>query len=568
MTGVSVNSPRTGISHRSADDWLVLALLTGFGAFFLFTVILPVWTIFWRSLHDRAGLFVGFTNYYDYFGNPALLRSIWNSLVVAFSTTIIVISLAFTYAYALTRSCMRGRSFFKAMAMVPLLTPGLLKAIALVYFFGNQGIFKEILMGYPLYGPVGIVMASTLWTLPHAIMIISASLLLSDARLYEAARSLKAGPIRTFLTVTLPNVRYGLMATGIFVFVRVLTDFGIPKVIGGNYSVLATDIYKEVVGQQNFEMGAVVSIVLLIPALLAFMLDRYVSKRQSSSFGARSVVATPTASAWFDRCMWIYCATIATVMLAVIAMGQFAALVKFWPYNLELTLDHYRFDMEGVGLENFKNSLILSFWVATIGTAATFVSAYLVEKPRTFQGARQFIQALALLPMAIPGLVLGLGFLLVVNKPGSFFDGLYGTIALLVIATLTHYYTVTHLTSLTALKQLDKEFESVAISLKVPLTKFFFRITVPMCAPSLVEIWGYLFLNSMTSVSTVIFLYGIHSRLASLAVVHMDEAGRLASAAAMAMLIVYACIVVRIFQMLISKFLLRRLQSWRLSSNP
>lgn len=563
-------APAAGRSwgRRSGDDWLVVALLVGFGIFFLATVVLPVGTILWRSLHDARGGFVGLANYEAYFASPALLQSLVNSLVVASVSTVLVVGLAFGYAYALTRSCMPGRPFFKAMAMVPLLTPGLLKAIALVYWFGNQGLLKGALMGYPLYGPIGIVMSSVLWTLPHAIMILSASLLLSDARLYEAARSLKAGPVRTFLAVTLPNVRYGLMATGIFVFVRVLTDFGIPKVIGGNYNVLATDIYKEVVGQQNFQMGAVVSIVLLIPALLAFALDRYVSSRQSGSFTARSVAASPRPSRWFDLGMFCYCAIITIIMLAVIGMGQFAALVKFWPYNLSLTLNHYRFDMEGVGWENFVNSLVLAFWVATLGTVTTFVSAYLVEKPRAHGLPRQLLQVVALLPMAIPGLVLGLGFLLVVNSPGSLFGGLYGTMALLVVATLTHYYTVTHLTSLTALKQLDREFESVAFSLKVPLTRFFFKVTVPMCAPTLVEIWSYLFLNAMTSVSTVIFLYGIHTKLASLAVVHMDEAGRLASAAAMAMLIVYACVVVRLLQMLLSKFLLRRLQAWRLPSHP
>jgi iron(III) transport system permease protein len=316
-------------SRRSGDDWLVLALLAGFGLFFLSTVALPVGTILWRSLHDARGGFVGLDNYRAYFANPALLESLGNSLVVASVSTALVVGLAFVYAYALTRSCMPGRPFFKAMAMVPLLTPGLLKAIALVYWFGNQGLLKGALMGYPLYGPIGIVMSSVLWTLPHAIMILSASLLLSDARLYEAARSLKAGPVRTFIAVTLPNIRYGLMATAIFVFVRVLTDFGIPKVIGGNYNVLATDIYKEVVGQQNFGMGAVVSIILLIPALLAFALDRYVSSRQSGSFSARSVAASPRPSRWFDLGMFGYCATITVIMLAVISMGQFAALVKF-----------------------------------------------------------------------------------------------------------------------------------------------------------------------------------------------------------------------------------------------
>ena len=572
MSATAVSPPATpparAVIRRSADDWFVVALLAGYGLFFFLTVLMPVGTIFWRSLHDAKGAFAGLTNYAAYFATPTLLQSLGHSLFVASATTVIVLVLAFAYAYALTRTCMPWRGFFKAMAMVPLLTPGLLKAIALVYWFGNKGVLKGVMLGQPIYGPVGIVMASVLWTLPHAIMILSAALLLSDARLHEAAQSLKAGPWRIFRVITVPAVRYGLMATGLFVFVQVLTDFGIPKVIGGNYNVLATDIYKEVVGQKNFEMGSVVSIVLLLPALLAFVLDRWVSSRQSSAFSARSVALSPRPSPWLDRAMFIYCAFVTLVMLAVIGMGQFAALVKFWPYNLTLTLAHYDFDMEGVGWINFWNSLKLAFWVATLGTAAAFVSAYLVEKPARSGLARQLLQALALLPMAIPGLVLGLGFLLVINQPGSLLGGLYGTLMVLVVATLTHYYTVTHLTSLTALKQLDREFESVSFSLKVPLMRFFFKVTVPMCAPALVEIWSYLFLNAMTSVSTVIFLYGIHTKLASLAVVHMDEAGRLASAAAMAMLIVYACVVVRLLQFLVSQFLLRRLQAWRAPAHP
>ncbi len=274
---------------RDRDDWLVLGLLCAFAVFFLLAVILPIATIFARSLHDATGSFVGFANYESYLASPALLQSVFNSLLVAAWTTVIVVVLAFLYAYALTRSCMRWRTFFKGMAMVPLLTPGLLKAIALVYWFGNQGVLKSLMFGESIYGPIGIVMASVLWTLPHAIMILTAALLLSDARLYEAAESMKAGRARTFWVITLPSVRYGLIATAVFVFIRVLTEFGIPKVIGGKFNVLATDIYKEVVGQQNFEMGSVVSIVLLIPAVLAFMIDRAVSSRQSAGLGGMAL---------------------------------------------------------------------------------------------------------------------------------------------------------------------------------------------------------------------------------------------------------------------------------------
>ena len=548
---------------RDRDDWLVAALIAAYALFFVVALLLPLGMIVSRSLQDASGRFVGLANFATYFATPALSQSITNSMFTAAATTIVVVVLAFTYAYALTRTCMPFKTFFKFMAMLPLLTPGLLKAIALVYWFGNQGVLKSALMGHSIYGPIGIVMASALWTFPHAVIVLSTALLLSDARLYELAEVMKAGRFRTFRVVTLPGVRYGLISTAIFVFVLVLTDFGIPKVIGGNFNVLATDIYKEVIGQQNFEMGAVVSVVLLIPAILAFVIDRMVTRRQVSQLSARSTPYSPKPSPLIDMAMLAFCSTIALFSLAVMGMGQFAALVKFWPYNLTLTLAHYDFNVEGVGFENFRNSLLLALSVATIGSAVVFVGAFIVEKARRDHPMRQVLHACALLPMAVPGLVLGLGYLLFINQPGNPLGVFYGTLMLLVVNTLTHYYPVAHLNALTALKQMDREFEAVGASLKIPLARTFLAVTVPVCSPAILDIWIYLFLNAMTTISSVIFLYGAHTKLASIAVVHMDEAGRLASAAAMAMLIVYVCIIVRVLHVLVSGWLLRSLQRWR-----
>lgn len=560
MTAIAGSSSRILFDR---DRWILIGLIAAYILYLAATIAAPIGLILSRSLHDATGRFVGLANYAAYFSSPALFQSAVNSLLVAAVTTVIVVVMAFAYAYGLTRSCMPARSYFRIMAMAPLVMPGLLKAIALIYWFGNQGVLKSWLMGHSIYGPIGIVMASVLWTLPHAIMLMSAALMLSDARLYEAAESLKASKVRTFWHVTLPGVRYGLVSTGIFVFVSVLTEFGIPKVIGGQFNVLATDIYKEVVGQQNFEMGAVVSIILLAPALVAFAVDRLIASRQAASLTARSVPFSPRPSPWFDMILFVYCAAVTIAMLAILGMGQYAALIRFWPYNLELTLAHYSFDMEGVGWDNFLNSLALATFAATIGTALTFVGAYVVEKPQGLRFGRQLIQAIALLPMAVPGLVLGLGFLLLVNHPGSFLGGLYGTLAILVINTITHYYTVAHLTALTALKQIDREFESVAASLKVPMMRSFWRVTVPICAPALLDIWSYLFLNAITTLSGAIFLYAVHTKLASIAVVHMDEAGRLASAAAMGTLIAYACIAVRLVHGVVSHHILGRVQAWR-----
>lgn len=563
MSGVAASRSATGKIMLSRDDWIVRGLLVLYAGFFLVALVVPLYLMVSRSFKDSAGNFIGLDNYLLYFQTPALSNSISNSFFVAAVSTTIVIAVAFVYAYALTRTCMRFKGFFKIMAMVPLLSPSLLKAIALIYWFGNQGVLKDLLMGHSIYGPIGIIMGSVFWTFPHAVLMISTALAISDMRLYEAADILKAGKVRTFFTVTLPGARYGLISATIVVFILIFTDFGVPKVIGGNYNVLATDIYKEVIGQQNFEMGAVVSVVLLIPAVLAFGIDRFVTRKQTALLSARAVPYAPRPNRWLDNSMLLFCAVVTALTIAVLGMAQYAALVKFWPYNLEFTLEHYAFDIEGAGWENFYNSLMMAGGVAVFGAIIVFTGAFLVDKPRRDHGIRQAIQFVALLPMAIPGLVLGLAYLFFINDPDNPLEFLYGTIIILVVNCLAHFYTVAHLTSMTALKQMDKEFESVSASLKIPLMRSYRRVTVPVCMPTILDVSMYLFLSSMTTVSAVIFLYGPTTKVASVAAIHLAESGDSAVAAAMAMLIVYACIVVRIAHAFASGWLLKRVQAWR-----
>ena len=546
-----------------ADDWVVRVALLVFGAYFLVALVVPLFMMVSRSVRNIHGEFVGLANYVLYFETPALFQSINNSFFVAGLSTVIVIVLAFIYAYALTRTRMPFKGFFRVMVFVPLLSPSLLKAIALVYWFGNQGVLKEVMMGHSIYGPIGIVIASVFWTFPHAFLIISTALSLSDGRLYEAAEALKTSRARVFFTVTLPGVRYGLISAIFVVFILVFTDFGVPKVIGGNYNVLATDIYKEVVGQQNFEMGAVVCMILLIPAVFAFAIDRIATRKQVALLSARAVPYEPKPNRWADRSMLLYCSAMTVLILAVLGMAQYASLVTLWPYNLSLTLEHFQFEFEGFGWSNFFNSLILAGSTAVIGTGLIFVGAYLVEKPRSSFAGRQVVQFLAMLPLTVPGLVLGLSYIFFFNHPANPFGFMYATMAILVMSTVTHFYTVSHLTAVTALKQMDREFESVSASLKVPLRRSFFKVTVPVCMPAILDISIYLFLNAMTTVSAVIFLYSPTTKVASVAAIHMDELGETASAAAMAMLIVYACLTVRLLHLLVTRGLLRRVQAWR-----
>ena len=509
----------------------------------------------------------GLTNFKTYFSTPALFQSVQNSLLIAVIVTVITVSLAFWFAYALARSKMHLKGVFRMVAMMPILVPSLLPGIALLYLFSpRQGMLKALMFGHDINGPIGIVIGSVFFTFPHAMIIISTALSISDARLFEASESLKASRWRTFWTATIPGARYGLFSAAFVVFNLVITDFGLPKVIGGNFNMLAVDIYKQVIGQQNFEMGAVVSIVLLVPALLAFGIDRRMQKKQVALLTSRSVVFEPKPNKPMDWFFFGYASFVAIFIVGIIAVCQFAALIKQWPYNLSLSLKNYDFSrMDGGGWGSYTNSLLLAILTAIIGTVVVFLGAYMVEKTKGFEKGRAIFQGLAMLPMAIPGMVLGIAYIFYFNNPSNPLNFIYGTMIILVVSTVTHFYTVSHLTAVTALKQMDTEFESVSQSLKQPFYKLFWRVTVPVSLPAILNISIYLFVNAMTTVSAVVFLYSTDTALASVAVLNMNDAGDIAPAAAMGMMIFYTNAGARILHALLSKGILARSNAWRKS---
>jgi iron(III) transport system permease protein len=534
------------------------------GLYLVAALALPLGLMLAKSLQGPKEEFVGLANYIRYFSTPALFQSIGNSLWVSILSTVITVPLAFVYAYALTRSRMPFRGFFKTVALVPILVPSLLPGLALVYLFGNQGLFKAALLGRSIYGPIGIVMAEVFTTFPHALLIILAALALADARLYEAAVALRASRPKIFWTVTLPGARYGLISATFVVFTTVVTDFGAPKVIGGQYNVLATDVYKQVIGQQNFQMGAVVSVILLVPAIFAFMVDRRVRRRQVALLSARAVPYEPKPQRLFDLLMLAYCVVTGLAILSIVAVSQFAAVVKFFPYNLTVTWAHYDFDQKGGGgWASYYNSIRLALLTSVVGTVVVFVGAYLVEKARGFALGRGIFHFLAMLPMAVPGLVLGLAYIFFFNHPANPLNVLYRTMTILVINTIVHFYTVGHLTALTALRQMDPEFETVSASLKQPFYRTFWRVTVPVCLPTTLDIAIYMFVNAMTTVSGVVFIYGPKTELASISVLNMDDTGEIASAAAMAMMIFYTNVGARGLHLILARWLEHRTQAWR-----
>ncbi len=535
-------------------------------ALLLLGLAVPLAIVLAKSFLDMRGSLVGLANYAAYFSSPAPFRSIANTAVIAVVSTLVTIPLAFGYAYGIQRSCMPFKDVFRAIAFIPLLTPSLLFALSLVLLFGNQGLLKDLLFGHTIYGPIGIVAGMVFAHFPHTFIVIATALSLTDRRLYEAAESLGASRLRMFRTITLPGAKYGLASAAVISLMLSITDFGIPKVIGGQYDLLATDIYKQVIGQQNFEMGAVVSVILLAAAALAFAFMWLVQQRQVALFTARAVPYEPRRNRAFDALMFAYCSAVALAIVGVIAVAAASSFIKFWPYNLELTLKHYNFDLAaGGGWKAYRNSLELAVWTALAGTAAAFLGAYLVEKSRGMKRTRRLIHVLAATPLAVPGVVLGLAYIFFFNHPASPLRFLYGTMGILVLVTIIHYYSVTYFAILTALKQIDADFESVSDSLKVARLRTMRRVTVPLCMPAILDVSIYYFLGAMTTVSAVVFLYGTHTNLASVAVLNMDDQGEFGYATAMAIVIVATCVAARIVHYLLTRGVHRRSQAWRIA---
>ncbi len=558
----------------TAEDWIIRIALLLAVVWLSVGVVLPLLPLVTRSLQSTDGTWVGLSNYWRYLTTPSLLQSFGNSFYIAIATTFFSVSLAFVYAYALTRTAMPGKGVFRLLSLLPLYIPPLAHAIGLIYLFGNQGLITGAGWNIQLYGPTGIIIGEFFYCFPQAVIILTAALSLTDARLYEAAQALRTSSLRTFLTVTLPSVKYGLISAIFVCFILAFTDFGVPKVVGGDYNVLATDIYKQVIGQQNFSMGATISVFLLVPAVLAFVIERLVQRRQTALVSAKAVPLQPKPNPGLDWLMFVCCSLIASAAVIIFATVIFASLVKVWPYDFSLGFRNYDFSrVGGGGYRAYWNSVRMSFYTAALGTILVFAIAYLVEKTRGLKWLRSVTYFLSTVPLALPGLVLGLAYVFFFNQRAfkiPFTDyalvnplnGLYSTMAILVLCTIIHFSTVCFLTASTALKQLDPEFESVSASLSVPFYRTFWRVTVPLCLPAILDIGIYFFINAMVTVSAVIFLYPPALPLAAVAIVNMDDAGDVSAAAAMSVLIVLTSLGVKVIYWFLTRGLHHRTQAW------
>ncbi|MDC5407793.1 putative 2-aminoethylphosphonate ABC transporter permease subunit [Acinetobacter baumannii] len=531
-------------------------------------IIAPLIMLFETAFFDENQNFVGLKNFYNYFASPALLSSVFNSVWVACAATVITVFLASIYAFALTNVNIKGKGFFKLVAFLPILAPSLLPSLALVYLFGKQGVFKPLLGDIQIYGPIGILISYCFWLFPAILMLMMVSFRSVDQRLIEASLSLGKNIWKTHYHVTLPAIRYGLISASLVAFIYVLTDFGIPKVIGGSFNMMALDVYKQIIGQQNMSMGAVISILLLLPAVFVFIFDRIQNKRHArfQAFQAKPYVSASNKK--LEVVLSIFCGLVSAAILLIIFTAVLASFIQSWPYDLSLTLAHYSFEyVDGGGWAAYFNSVRMALFSTVFGTALIFMVALLTERFKAHPLIKNYVQALVLLPLAVPGLVLGIAYILFFNQQSNPLNVLYGTMTILVISTIVHYYTVPHLTLTNAIKQIPLQLDQAAQTLGTSKWKTFWKVYLPMCFPALCDVSVYIFVNAMTTVSAAIFLYSPDTSLAAVAVLNMDDAGDTVAAVAMSILILTTSCVVKLIHWLFTRKIMARSQQWRESAH-
>ena len=558
----------TLLSSDNIFTGVITALLLAILALFLLYPVVDIC----RLSFFKDGVFT-IQNYLDYFSNPRIFRSFYNSMFVSAVTMVITTVLAFFFAYGLTRTTMPAKGLFFTISTLPLIAPTIIQALALILLFGRNGLITRYLLGtdWNIYGAAGIIVGEILYCFPNALFILYTTLSAVDTRLDEAAQSLGASSLKTFWKVTLPAAKYGIASAAALTFNLTITDFGIPVVIGGNYSVLATEIVSQVFGLQRFDLGATIGVILLIPSIMAFMINYYLTRKSYAMISGQARPFLPPSRPLKKWAFTLYSALISACILLVFVTVFFGSFVRTWPYDFSLTLAHFDFpslgasvplwtafwqsvlptgplrDMIAIKYAPIWTSLMVSLVVAIVGASVTLVAAYIIEKKKP--RGEQLLYSLSVLPAAIPGVVLGLGYVLAFNKPYFF---IYGTVWIIIINVIIANFTLGILSGTANMKQIDKSVEEAAVSLGAGPVTTFIRIIFPLSKVAFLSTATFFFMRGMTTISAVLFLVSAKIKLAAIEIIFLDVDGRTASANAMCTVVVLVVVLFLVIMRLVT----------------
>ncbi len=471
-----------------------------------------------------------------FFSRTRYLRTLRNSLVMAALSTVSATFVGFCFAYALSRPNFPGKTFFRVTSILPLISPPFVAGLALILLLGRRGIITHGLLGVDvsMYGWHGLWLAQTMAYYPIAAMTLSGVLKSLNPTLEYAAQDLGQSRWGIFKTVVLPMTIPGIAGAALLVSMLSLSDFGNPMVIGGPFRVMAVEAYVQVVGMQNLGMAAAISVVLLVPSLLFFLIQRYwVGRRQYTSVsgkgGGLDPIELPTAVKWALFAFLSFVSLFVVAIFVVIVWGAFA---RTWGFDWSLTLDNFEFTFLA-RLGHIWNSVRFSL-AAGFGTAVFAVIAAYVLLRKRFVGMKAF-DFLVVLPAALPGTLVGIAYIFAFNRPPLV---LTGTGLIIILSMAIRNVPVGYRTALAGLQQIDISIEESAADGGANTFQILKDITLPLLKTAFTVTLVYTFVRSMNTVSAVVFLVAAGTNVATTSILGLSEHGYWGEAAAMATILI------------------------------
>lgn len=517
---------------------------------FLF-ILLPLTAVFLRSIGIGGD---GFTleHYQQFFQRPVYFEALLNSIGVGVISTTIIICISVPFALYVTRTRSAISKVYRGLSLLPMVAPPFIFSLSLIILFGRRGLVSEYIndifgVQFSIYGFWGVVVAQVLSLFPVAYMMIESSLRSMNPSLEHASRDLGAGQTKTLFKVTLPLASTGILKAALLVFVMALADFSNPIIIGGKTSFLASDAYLLVTGKQNLEMAAVLGVFLIIPSLIVFLFQTYYMKdTDTTSIGGSS----GTENAPLNKKIKGFTFAISTLMSLFIAvmfiMVVLGAFVQIIGVNNTFTLEHFS---DPSGWEFIYISVIVSFFAAILASLLGLLQGYLTVRKNI--PAKRFLEFVALFGLAVPGTVMGIGYVLIFNGPPLF---LTGTVFLLVMNMTFRKIGVSLGSGISKLHQIDTSMEEASADLGAGPLYTLRRIVLPLLSPAFVSGFVYTFMTSMVSVSSVIFLISPGTNLAATYILNLASQAAVGRASAMSVIL----IVVVLICMAILKWLEKR----------
>ena len=443
-------------------------------------------------------------------------RAITNTLKVGFLVGIASALIGLLFAYVEVYVKLRTRFMevlFRLVSLLPVVSPPFVLSLSMIMLFGKAGIITRFLLKIydnSVYGFWGIVIVQTLTFFPVCYMMLKGLLKNIDPSLEEAARDMGASRFKVFMTVTLPLVLPGLGNAFLVTFIESIADFANPMIIGGSYDTLATTIYLQITGAYDKEGAAAMAVVLLTITLLMFVVQKYYLEAKSTATlsGKASRQRMLITERSVTAPLSILCSALAIFVILMYICVPFGAMFRTWGYDFHLTFKWFgQVFSKYKGFKAFKDSFVLSLISAPITALLSMIISYLVVKRKFI--AKGFIEAVSMLAMAVPGTVLGIGYIR--GFSGGLFgsgilQGLYGTGAILVIVFIVRSLPTGTRSGISALRQIDKSIEESAYDMGADSFKVFMTVTLPLIKDSFLSGFVTSFVRSITAISAIILL--------------------------------------------------------------